>query len=128
MIVNWKRSKNEKDTPMPFGYCEFETVEGVLRSMRLLNGLKVVDKELQIKPSEKTEMFIKEWKELRKREWEINHRDDPNRDDPPNQEKKEFDIFLERDDGNAIENIKNLVEKLDIEKIRDDKEREEEKK
>ena len=61
---------------MPFGHCEFETVEGVLRSIRLLNGLKLVDKELQIKPSEKTEMFIKEWKELRKREWEMNHREE----------------------------------------------------
>ncbi len=28
-IVSWKRMKNEKDQPMPYGYCEFETIEGV---------------------------------------------------------------------------------------------------
>jgi hypothetical protein len=100
--------KNEKDIPMPFGHCEFETVEGVLRSIRLLNGLKLVDKELQIKPSEKTEMFIKEWKELRKREWEMNHREEGGT------ERKEFDIFLERDDGEAIEKINEFVGKVGV--------------
>lgn len=73
--------------------------------MRLLNGLKIVDKDLQIKPSEKTEMFIKEWKELRKREWELTSSD-------INQEKKEFDVFLERDDAKAIEKIKILVDNV----------------
>jgi hypothetical protein len=28
-IVNWKRMRNEKDVPMSYGYCEFETIEGV---------------------------------------------------------------------------------------------------
>jgi len=40
-----------------------------------MNGLKLLTKELQIKPAEKTEAFIKEWKELKKKEWERN----PNR-------------------------------------------------
>lgn len=89
---------------MPFGYCEFETVEGVLRCIRLLNGLKIVDKELHIKPPEKTEMFIKEWKELKRREWELTKRDEDK-----NEERKEFDFFLERDDAQAIHKINNLV-------------------
>lgn len=92
---------------MPFGYCEFETVEGVLRCIRLLNGLKIVDKELQIKPPEKTEMFIKEWKELKKREWELSRRDDEK-----NEERKEFDIFLEKDDAQAIQKINSLVKSV----------------
>lgn len=88
---------------MPFGYCEFETVEGVLRCIRVLNGLKIVDKELQIKPPEKTEMFIKEWKELKKREWELTHREEDK------SERKEFDIFLERDDADVILKIDGLL-------------------
>jgi len=32
-IVAWKRTRNEKDIPVSFGYCEFETVEGVLRCL-----------------------------------------------------------------------------------------------
>lgn len=88
---------------MPFGYCEFETVEGVLRCIRVLNCLKIVDKELQIKPPEKTEMFIKEWKELKKREWELTHKEEEKA------EKKEFDIFLERDDADVIRKIDALL-------------------
>lgn len=92
---------------MPFGYCEFETVEGVLRCIRLLNGLKIVDKELQIKPPEKTEMFIKEWKELKKREWELSRKDEEK-----NEERKEFDIFLEKDDAQAVQKINSLVKSV----------------
>jgi len=93
---------------MPFGYCEFETVEGVLRCIRVLNGLKIVDKELQIKPPEKTAMFIKEWKELRRREWELTHKEDDR------SERKEFDIFLEKDDADVNQNIDGLLKTVRI--------------
>lgn len=89
---------------MPFGYCEFETVEGVLRCIRVLNGLKIVDKDLQIKPPEKTEMFIKEWKELKRREWELTHKENEQ-----NEERKEFDVFLEKDDEDVIHKINSLL-------------------
>lgn len=93
---------------MPFGYCEFETVEGVLRCIRVLNGLRIVDKELQIKPPEKTEMFIKEWKELKKREWELTHKEEEKN------ERKEFDIFLERDDAGVIQKIDALLKTVSL--------------
>ena len=28
-ISIWKRMKNEKEIPLTYGYCEFETIEGV---------------------------------------------------------------------------------------------------
>eukprot|EP01016_Furgasonia_blochmanni_P044266 TRINITY_DN6135_c0_g3_i5.p1 TRINITY_DN6135_c0_g3~~TRINITY_DN6135_c0_g3_i5.p1 ORF type:complete len:290 (-),score=44.57 TRINITY_DN6135_c0_g3_i5:62-847(-) len=59
-VISWKRTKNEQDKPVPFGYCEFETMEGVLKSMRLLNNVKLVDNQLQIKPAAQTELAIKE--------------------------------------------------------------------
>ena len=54
---------------MSFGYCEFETVEGVLRCLRIMNNMKLLNNQLQIKPSEKTETYLKEWNELKKKEW-----------------------------------------------------------
>ncbi len=74
--MSWKRTKNEKNIPVSFGYCEFEHVEGVLRCLRIMNNMKLLEKELSVNPSEKTELFIKEWMELKKREWELRPRED----------------------------------------------------
>jgi hypothetical protein len=38
--------------------------------------MKLLEKELSVNPSEKTELFIKEWMELKKREWELRPRED----------------------------------------------------
>ncbi len=40
-IIQWKRAKNEKDRPMSFGSVEFDTIEGVLRSLRILHNMNV---------------------------------------------------------------------------------------
>ena len=48
--MEWKRIKNEKGKLLKFGYVEFEKVEGVLKCLRLLNGFKILDQELAIKP------------------------------------------------------------------------------
>jgi hypothetical protein len=55
---------------MNFGCCEFESIDGVLKSLRILNGKRLLDRDLSIKPDEKTEVFINEWMELKKREFE----------------------------------------------------------
>lgn len=55
---------------MNFGCCEFESIDGVLKSLRILNGKRLLDRDLSIKPDEKTEVFINEWLELKKREFE----------------------------------------------------------
>ena len=58
---------------MSFGTCEFESIEGVLKALRIINNLKLADNTIHVKPAEKTELFIKEWNELKKREYENNH-------------------------------------------------------
>jgi RNA-binding protein 25 len=68
--VNWKRAKNEKGNFATFGYIEYETVEGVLKCLRLLNDFNLVDKKLQIKPSTTTERYLEEWKRLKRIEWD----------------------------------------------------------
>jgi len=40
------------------GCCEFESIDGVLKSLRILNGKRLLDRDLSIKPDEKTEVFI----------------------------------------------------------------------
>lgn len=64
-VVSWKRSRNEQDVPMSFGCCEFEAIEGVLRAMRVLNGMQLYDKKLEVKYSDKTTLFIRDFHELK---------------------------------------------------------------
>jgi len=41
-VRSWKRAEDpETKAPKGFGFCEFTEAEGVLRAIRLLNGLKV---------------------------------------------------------------------------------------
>ena len=74
-MLNWKRTKNEHNKPAPNGFCEFETIEGVLRCMRLLNGMKMFGHSLEIKPFEKTHLLIREFYELKKQEIMTNRSD-----------------------------------------------------
>ena len=67
-MISWKRTKNEQNVPVPFGYCEFETIEGVLRCMRLMNGMFLYGKSLEVKFSEKTQLFIRDFYEIKKKE------------------------------------------------------------
>jgi len=39
------------------GCCEFESIDGVLKSLRILNGKRLLDRDLSIKPDEKTEVL-----------------------------------------------------------------------
>lgn len=66
--MSWKRTKNEANVPVTFGYCEFETIEGVLRCMRLMNGMYLYGRSLEVKFSEKTQLFIRDFYEIKKRE------------------------------------------------------------
>ena len=104
-VTQWKRTKNEKDIPIPFGSCEFETVEGVLRCLRVMNNLKLLNNYLQIKPSEKTEAFIGEWAERKKKEWLITNKDKTIREE-------DFERYLQKDDAKALENIHTLIENV----------------
>ena len=66
--MSWKRQKDKDEVPVSFGYCEFETLEGVLRAMRLMNGMFVYGKNLEVKCPEKTQNFIRDYFELKKKE------------------------------------------------------------
>lgn len=87
-----------------------------MKSLRILHGRTILDRELNIKPDEKTEIFISEWLELKKREYDTNAEKYPEIDS--------FEAFLQKDDTLIIRKINAMVESLDMGKIQQEKERE----
>ena len=48
-VKSWKRPQDlSNGTPKSFGFCEFETDEGVLRALRLLTKLNIDGQELMV--------------------------------------------------------------------------------
>ncbi|GFR49350.1 hypothetical protein Agub_g11374 [Astrephomene gubernaculifera] len=63
-VKSWKRQV-DPDTKQPkgFGFCEFEDAEGVLRAMRLLNGLKLDGQELLLKCNAATQKYTEQYEQ-----------------------------------------------------------------
>eukprot|EP00331_Platyophrya_macrostoma_P020680 CAMPEP_0176468914 /NCGR_PEP_ID=MMETSP0127-20121128/39426_1 /TAXON_ID=938130 /ORGANISM="Platyophrya macrostoma, Strain WH" /LENGTH=603 /DNA_ID=CAMNT_0017862673 /DNA_START=84 /DNA_END=1895 /DNA_ORIENTATION=+ len=109
--------------PVSFGVCEYEDAEGVMRCLRILNNLELLNNRLQIKPAEKTEIYVKDWKEDKRKEWE-----EMKRNGEISATEEDFDSYLQRDDKTVLDKILLHIEAFDVNKVRDAKEREEEKK
>jgi len=86
-----------------------------------MNNLKLLDNYLTIKASEKTEDFLGEWIEIKKKEWEATK--DQNSD-----KQEDFERYLQKDDAKALENIHAIIGGFDVNKVKEEKEKEEEKK
>ena len=69
-INSWTRCLDSSGKPMPYGFIEFQTVEGMLRCLRLLNGMQLMGNKLVVRVDFQTEFFIKEWSDLKRAEWE----------------------------------------------------------
>jgi len=120
MLLNGNVQKNEKDIPIPFGTCEFENIEGVLRCLRVMNGLNLLGSYLQVKPSDKTEKYLGEWSEIKKKEWQ--------KTKAANAKEEDFERYLQKDDATALERIHILIDNFDVNKVREAREKEAEKK
>lgn len=63
-VKSWKRAQNPSDgTPRTFGFCEFESAEGVLRALRLLTKLNIDGQELVLKGTQATRDYLKRYVE-----------------------------------------------------------------
>ncbi|GMP58020.1 hypothetical protein CsSME_00021849 [Camellia sinensis var. sinensis] len=63
-VKNWKRAQDPTNgTPKGFGFCEFESAEGVLRALRLLSKLNVDGQELVINVTQATREYLERYVE-----------------------------------------------------------------
>ncbi|XP_054823939.1 RNA-binding motif protein 25 isoform X3 [Prosopis cineraria] len=61
-IKSWKRPQNPTNgTPLSFGFWEFDSAEGVLRALRLLNNLNVDGQELMVNPNDATKEYLEKY-------------------------------------------------------------------
>eukprot|EP00775_Hariotina_reticulata_P005966 gene5966-6205_t len=66
-IKSWNPVKEPSGASKGFGFCEYEEGEGALRSLRLLNNLKLDGQELLLKPNTATQKYLL-WYEKQKEE------------------------------------------------------------
>ncbi|XP_050375050.1 RNA-binding motif protein 25 isoform X2 [Argentina anserina] len=57
-VKNWKRAQDPTGTPRGFGFCEFESAEGVLRALRLLSKFNIDGQELVLNVNQATREFL----------------------------------------------------------------------
>ncbi|KAG9448706.1 hypothetical protein H6P81_008671 [Aristolochia fimbriata] len=63
-VKSWKRAQDPSDgTPRGFGFCEFESAEGVLRALRLLSKLNVDGQELVLNVNQATREYLERYVE-----------------------------------------------------------------
>jgi len=94
-IKSWKRAQDPTNgTPKGFGFCEFESAEGVLRALRLLNKFCLEGQELVLNVNQATreylERFVEKKSEREKQIKEAELQDaDKEEETAPGVEKKE---------------------------------------
>jgi RNA-binding protein 25 len=57
-IKKWNPVKEPSGQSKGFGFCEYVDGEGALRSLRLLNNLKIDGQELLLKPNTATQKYL----------------------------------------------------------------------
>ncbi|XWS68988.1 hypothetical protein CRYUN_Cryun04dG0141000 [Craigia yunnanensis] len=63
-VKNWKRAQDPTNgTPKGFGFCEFESAEGVLRALRLLSKFNIEGQELVLNVNQATRDYLEQYVE-----------------------------------------------------------------
>ncbi|KAF5449864.1 hypothetical protein F2P56_030266 [Juglans regia] len=61
-VKSWKRAQDPTDgTPKGFGFCEFESAEGVLRALRLLSKFNIDGQELVLNVNQATKEYLERY-------------------------------------------------------------------
>lgn len=129
-LITFKRSKGTT-----FGFAEFENLESVLKCLRLLNGMQLSQKDIQIKGNEKAQIMIDSWLNKKETEWEERRTrlDEKERVKEENRALVKFATFqdyISRDDARIRRKLERIIQELEgtVNKTKNDKKREEEKK
>ena len=79
-----------------------------------MNNLQLLSNKIQIKPSDKTELYVAEWKEEKRKEWEEYHKEKMKED--PNAIEEDFESYLQKDDAAALDKILLHIEAVNFAK------------
>ena len=106
----WRRMLDSSGKPLPYGFADFYTVEGMLRCLRLLNGLFLKNCKLVCRIDLQTEFFIKEWADLKRAEWERKRWDNLLTEE---QASRTWEEEALKDDSQVSYNIQLLIHNLE---------------
>ncbi|KAJ4974056.1 hypothetical protein NE237_007230 [Protea cynaroides] len=139
-VKSWKRAQDPSDgTPRGFGFCEFESAEGVLRALRQLSKFNVDGQELVLNVNQATREYLERYvekkteREKKPKETEKEEESQPgseknepestsekgsNKDesdsaDKENQDNSTFGIVTDEDreaDRDALEKLTSMIE------------------
>ncbi|KAM3141817.1 hypothetical protein pb186bvf_006139 [Paramecium bursaria] len=115
-LASFKRSKGTS-----FGYADYDNLESVLKAMRILHGMQLSGKEIQIKGNEKAQIMIDSWLNKKEQEWD---------EKKPNPKYSSYNEYMQREDDKIRKKLERLISDLEgtVHKTKNDKKREEEKK
>ncbi|XP_030449274.1 RNA-binding motif protein 25 isoform X2 [Syzygium oleosum] len=66
-VKSWKRAQDPSNgAPKGFGFCEFESAEGVLRALRLLSKLNIDGQELVLNVNQATREYLERYVEKKR--------------------------------------------------------------
>eukprot|EP01134_Creolimax_fragrantissima_P007048 CFRG7048T1 len=80
-VLNWKRVRGASGNLQSFGFCDFGGEEGALTVLRVLNGLRVGEKELKVTVDEKNNKVLEEYKVQKAATGADNSKEDEKDDD-----------------------------------------------
>ncbi|XP_042497943.1 RNA-binding protein 25-like isoform X2 [Macadamia integrifolia] len=139
-VKSWKRAQDPSDgTPRGFGFCEFESADGVLRALRLLSKFNIDGQELVLNVNQATREYLERYVEKKnEREKKPNEtgkdeesqpgsnksepqstsekdlkKDESDSTDKENQDSSTFGIVTDEDreaDGDALEKLTSMIE------------------
>ncbi|KNC81223.1 hypothetical protein, variant [Sphaeroforma arctica JP610] len=61
-VTKWKRVKGAAGNLQSFGFCDYDSEEGALRALRVLNGVRIGEKVLKVTVDEKNNKLLEEYK------------------------------------------------------------------
>lgn len=65
-VANWKRIQGSNGKFQAFGFCDFESPDGTLRALRILNEYQLADKKLVVKAEDKTKDLCRDFWQKRR--------------------------------------------------------------
>merc|ERR1719253_522795 len=104
-VIKWNRASDPNSGKLTtFGFCEFETLEGVWKAREALHGQYLLDKEILVKCEEKALTQVDAWKEVRKTE--LKREIVAKSKEPPEEEKKEEEEAATKVEGDEVKEEK----------------------